>query len=137
TATALIYTLSLHDALPICEESVQSILSSDKQFGWTSNHAGFSSEQTPNSIPVYCKQGRTRQIKFIDRAEVTKSPELLKYWKLLVPKAASEGGRILPDTVLGQPWIAESDSACTQTFLFFMFDTKSEVESFESYYKTK
>lgn len=119
------------------ETSVQTILSSDKQFGWTSNFAGLSTLQSDDSVPVYCYQDRKRQIKYISRSEVTKSPELLPYWKLLVPKAASDGGRTIPDVVLGKPWIAEAGSACTQTFLFFRFNSEAETESFESYYKTR
>jgi len=33
--------------------------------------------------------------------------------------------------------IAQSPSVCTQSFLFFYADTKEEVHSIESYYKTR
>lgn len=39
--------------------------------------------------------------------------------------------------MLGKPWLADAGSACTQSFLFFMFDTKKESESFQSYYATR
>lgn len=120
------------------ERSVQTILSVDKEFGWTSNFNGLSKTPTKNDdVPVYCIQERQRQVKYIKRSEVTKSRDLLPYWKVMVPKAASDGGKTLPDIVLGKPWIAVNDSACTQSFLFFRLNTEEECKSFESYYRTR
>lgn len=119
------------------EESVQNILSVDKQFGWTSNFSGLSITMNEDSIPVYCIQNNQRQVKFIPINKVTKSKELIDRWKLLVPKAASDGGKKIPDIVLGKPIIASSGTACTQSYLFFMFDSKEEAEFFETYYKSR
>lgn len=127
----------LRKVLSFKEPSVKTILSVDKQFGWTSNYQGLSATRGDDSVPVYCNQEKKRQIKYIDRTKVVKSPELLKYWKVMVPKAASDGGKTIPDVVLGKPWQAEAGSACTQSFLFFMFDSKSEAEYFETYYRTR
>ncbi|MCD4549185.1 Eco57I restriction-modification methylase domain-containing protein [Schaalia sp. lx-260] len=127
----------LRKVLTASEESIQNILSVDKEFGWTSNFKGLSKTRTHTSVPVYCIQERMRQIKYIDRAEVCKSEHLLSYWKVLIPEAASDGGQRLPDIVLGKPWIAPSGSACTQSFLFFYVDTEAEARSIESYYRTR
>lgn len=118
-------------------KSVQEILSVDKQFGWTSNFKGLTTSKSNDSVPVYCIQNSKRQIKYIPQSEVKKSADLLPYWKLLVPKAASDGGKSLPDIVLGKPWQAPPNSACTQSFLFFMFNTEDELRSFESYYRSR
>ncbi|MDO5722140.1 MAG: Eco57I restriction-modification methylase domain-containing protein [Actinomycetaceae bacterium] len=119
------------------EESVQSILSVDKQFGWTSNFKGLHTSPHGDSVPVYCIQEKRRQVKFIQRSEVKKSADLLPFWKLMVPKAASDGGKTIPDIVLGKPWLASAGSACTQSFLFFMFNSELEAKNFESYYRTR
>lgn len=127
----------LRKVLAFDEPSVKEILSVDKQFGWTSNYKGLTETAHDGSVPVYCVQEKKRQIKYTDRSNVRKSPELLKFWKVLVPEAASDGGKTLPDLVLGKPWLAEPGSACTQSFLFFMFDSEDEAQSFETYYRTR
>ena len=55
----------------------------------------------------------------------------------MVPKAGSDGGQKLPDVVLGQPWVAEPPSICTQSFLFVCTDSRKQAESVESYYRTR
>ena len=55
----------------------------------------------------------------------------------MVPKAGSDGGQRLPDIVLGQPWIAEPPSICTQSFLFICIDSQAQAESVASYYRTR
>lgn len=119
------------------EPSIQQILSVDKEFGWTSNFKGLEARPSANSVPVYCIEERRRKIKYIDREKITKSTHLLPYWKVMVPEAASDGGKTLPDIVLGKPWIAESGSACTQSFLFFWLDSEEEAKSLASYYRTR
>lgn len=127
----------LRKVLALKETSIQDILSVDKEFGWTSNFKGLSKSPTDTSVPVCCIQERKRQVKYIDRKNVTKSAHLLPYWKVLVPEAASDGGQKLPDIVLGKPWIAPAGSACTQSFLFFFVNTEEEARSLASYYRTR
>jgi site-specific DNA-methyltransferase (adenine-specific) len=62
---------------------------------------------------------------------------LINTWKLLVPKAGSDGGQKIPDTVLGKPLIAPSPSVCTQSYLFFYAPNEDEVQSIQSYYTTR
>lgn len=127
----------LRKVLSFNEPNVQGILSVDKQFGWTSNYTGLSDSPKTGSVPVYCIHNKKRQIRFIEQSKIEKSADLLHYWKLMTPKAASDGGKTIPNDVLGKPWLAESGSACTQSFLFFMFTSQSEALSFESYYRTR
>jgi site-specific DNA-methyltransferase (adenine-specific) len=56
---------------------------------------------------------------------------------VLCPKAGSDGGQRIPDSVLGKPWIASPGSACTQTFIAFWVDTEEEANSLQSYVTTK
>lgn len=127
----------LRKVLKFSEESITSILSVDKEFGWTSNFKGLRKISNEGDVPVYCIQERKRQIKYISRSEVSKSSHLLPYWKVLVPEAASDGGATIPNFVLGKPWIAPPESACTQSFLFFWSDSEEQAKSITSYYQTK
>lgn len=56
---------------------------------------------------------------------------------MLVPKAGSDGGQKIPDSVLGKPWISQPPSAATQTFLCFYVANLKEAQSLESYYRSK
>lgn len=113
------------------------MLSVDKEFGWTSNFDGFHTKQLPDDIPLhYGRQGK-RLVGFIDRSEVKKSQNLIDTWKVMIPKAGSDGGQKLPDVVLGRPFIASSPSVCTQTYLFFSLESETAAISMESYLKTR
>jgi site-specific DNA-methyltransferase (adenine-specific) len=119
------------------EESITDMLSVDKEFGWTSNFEGFHPKQLKNDVPLhYGRQGK-RLIGYINRAEINKSAHLVDKWKVMIPKAGSDGGQRLPDVVLGKPFIAPSPSVCTQTYIFFYVDTEKEAQSVESYLKTR
>jgi site-specific DNA-methyltransferase (adenine-specific) len=71
------------------------------------------------------------------RKKIEKNPDLVDQWKVLVPKAGSDGGQKIPDSVLGKPWISSPGSVCTGTFLAIPCASQSEAESIRSYYCTK
>ena len=119
------------------ETSIIGNLSVDKEFGWTSNFSGFHQIKKEVDIPLYYITKGKRSIGWINREKVTKSENLIDKWKLLIPKAGSDGGKKIPDIVLGKPLIAPSPSVCTQSFLFFYTDNKIQIENIESYYRTK
>jgi site-specific DNA-methyltransferase (adenine-specific) len=56
---------------------------------------------------------------------------------VLVPKAGSDGGQKIPDSVLGKPWLAPPPSVATQSFLAFFAPSEQQARSIESYYRTK
>jgi site-specific DNA-methyltransferase (adenine-specific) len=121
------------------EESVNSILARDKEFGWTSNFDGFRESERPGDIPLYYIRAMKRSRGFVARSDVPKSQHLIDTWKLLVPKVGSgrERERTGVDLVLGPPMTASSPSVCTQSFLFFYVDSLEQVESLKSYYSTR
>ena len=121
------------------EESVNSILARDKEFGWTSNFDGFHKKQRNGDLPLYYIRTMKRAVGYIARKEVLKSAHLIDTWKLLVPKVGSgrERERSGVDLVLGPSLIAPAPSVCTQSFLFFFVSTRKEIESLQSYYKTR
>ena len=126
----------LHKIQGLGEESITSILSADKEFGWTSNFSGFSALKRSGDVPIYYNRQGKRLVGYISRGEVVKSAQLIDTWKTMVPSAGS-GGAALPDIVLGRPFIAPSPSVCTQTYLFFAVSSESEAKSVESYLTTK
>lgn len=119
------------------EQSIINILSVDKQFGWTSNFNGFHNNQNSGDVPIYYIRKTKRNIGWIERSSVEKSPEFIDTWKVLIPQAGSDGGQKLPDSVLGQPLLAPSPSVCTQSYLFFHVSSKAAAESVESYLRTR
>jgi site-specific DNA-methyltransferase (adenine-specific) len=119
------------------EESVNTILARDKEFGWTSNFDGFEDTELPGTVPIFYIRKSKRNIGYIQRASVTKSVHLIDRWKLLVPKAGSDGGQKIPDSVLGKPKLVPSPSVCTQSFLFFYVGSQEAAISLQSYYITR
>lgn len=118
------------------EKSITSILSVDKEFGWTSNFTGFHNTERPGDLPLHYTRPGKRSIGYIARSDVTKSVQFIDTWKVMVPAAFGERGA-RPARVLGRPYIASSPSVCTQSFLFFYVNNQSEAESLQSYLYTK
>lgn len=126
----------LQKVLSASEASITEILSVDKEFGWTSNFAGFHEKRGPNDVPLHYNRSGKRLIGWINRREIVKSPHLIDTWKVMVPQAYGERGS-LPATVLGPSFVAESPSVCTQTYLFFYVDSKKKAISLNSYLRTR
>lgn len=119
------------------EQSIINILSVDKEFGWTSNFNDFSNKKKDGDIPLHFIKKGKRDIGWISRDNITKSTHLIDTWKVLVPKAGSDGGQKIPDSVLGKPLVASSPSVCTQSFLFFFVKSHNEALNVNTYYQTK
>jgi hypothetical protein len=118
-------------------DSITSILSVDKEFGWTSNFDEFEKNKVDGYIPLHYITKGNRLIGWIDRKDITKSPHLIDTYKVLIPKAGSDGGKKIPDVVLGKPLLADNPSVCTQSYLFFYVDSKEESINIEKYLKSK
>lgn len=126
----------LHKVLKRKEDSINTILARDKEFGWTSNFSGFHETERPGDLPLYFIRKMKRGVGYIDRASVTKSTHLIDFWKVLVPQAFN-GGDAVPHQILGKPLISPSPSVCTQSFLFFYVHSEDAAKSIQSYYATR
>lgn len=126
----------LHKVKQKQEASITTMLSVDKEFGWTSNFDGFHGIKGTGDVSIHYIRTMQRGVGYIARTSVTKSEHLIDTWKVLVPKAFN-GGDNLPHQILGKPLIASSPSVCTQSFLFFYVDSKDEAKSVQSYYCTR
>jgi site-specific DNA-methyltransferase (adenine-specific) len=127
----------LRKVLKVNEPSVNTILARDKEFGLTSNFDEFHENSGPEDLPLhYIRKGK-RGVGYVNRGKVTKSGHLIDTWKVLLPKAGSDGGQRIPDMVLGKSLIASSPSVCTQSFLFFSLRSEEQARNLVSYYQTR
>ncbi len=119
------------------EQPITGILTADTPFGIATNFDGFHDKKKSGDVALYCVRSGKRQIGFVPRSTIAKNATLIDKWKVLVPKAGSDGGQKIPDSVLGKPWLSPPPSVATQTFLAFWVASKDEARSIESYYRTK
>ncbi|GGZ86397.1 Eco57I restriction-modification methylase domain-containing protein [Novosphingobium arvoryzae] len=119
------------------EPSIIEILTGDTPFGIATNFEDYRKAQSHADVELHLvKQGK-RSVGYIERSTVKKNAHLIDLWKVLAPKAGSDGGQKIPDVVLGKPMIVAPNSICTQTFVAFWVETESEAKSLYSYYGTK
>lgn len=126
----------LKKVLARAEASITSILSADKEFGWTSNFTGFHAKQKSGDVAFHYNRSGKRLIGWIARKDVTKSRQFIDTWKVMVPAAYGERGA-RPAKILGPPFIASSPSVCTQTYLFFYVNNNIQAKSIASYLETR
>jgi site-specific DNA-methyltransferase (adenine-specific) len=127
----------LNKVLSRKEPSVSDVLTGVEPFKWASNFADYREKPKKGDIPLYYAQRGKRGIGYVSTNQVEKSHHLINTWKVLMPKAGSDGGQKIPDVVLGKPWIAPSPSVCTGTFIFYHVASQAEAKSVQSYYTTK
>jgi site-specific DNA-methyltransferase (adenine-specific) len=119
------------------EPSLADVLSARTAFGVVSNFAGYFDKPGKGRVRYYATSPKGRVEAWIDRAQASNNVGAIDSWKAMIPKAGSDGGQKIPDVVLGKPWVAQSPSICTQSFLFVTLANESSAESVASYYRTK
>jgi site-specific DNA-methyltransferase (adenine-specific) len=119
------------------EESLSSKISARTAFGLYSNFKEYREKAKPGDLKYYATGPTGRITGWVSRDMVLTNHEKVDKWKALIPKAGSDGGQKIPDSVLGKPWVAERPSVCSQSFLFVDTDTQEEALNIASYYRTK
>lgn len=119
------------------EKPLTEILAVDKEFGMTSNFGGYSDKRIRGGVELHFNRSGKRLVGWMKHSDIPKSEALIDTWKVLIPKAGSDGGQRLPDSVLGTPFVAPPPSACTQTYLFVFVDSEMEAASVESYVRSR
>jgi site-specific DNA-methyltransferase (adenine-specific) len=127
----------LRKVLKFGEQPITGSLTADTPFGIATNFDGFHEKKKAGDVALYYVRSGKRKIGFVPRSTITKNASLIDMWKVLVPKAGSDGGQKIPDSVLGKPWLGAPPSVATQTFLAFYVASEQEAQSIESYYRTK
>jgi hypothetical protein len=126
-----------NDAIPILhkirarnEPTFDSIVSTKKPFGFTTNYSG---SKTPFAGAV--KLYGNRRIEYVNRGDITRRLDSVDEHKLIVPKAVGTGDS---KTDIIKPLYCEPNSCCTETYLLVgPFRSKSECENVLSYVNTK
>ena len=119
------------------EQAITNILTADTPFGIPTNYQKYHTEQKDGDVALYMVREGKRSIVYVPRQVITKNTQLIEKWKVLIPKAGSDGGQKIPDAVLGKPWISAPPAVCTQSFLAFWVNSEEEAISLASYYRTK
>ena len=127
----------LRKVLKAGEQPITGILTADTPFGIATNFDVFHDKKKSGDVALHYVRSGKRDIGFVPRSTITKNATLVDKWKVLVPKAGSDGGQKIPDSVLGKPWMSPPPSVATQTFLAFWVASEDEARSIESYYRTK
>ena len=121
--------------------NMSSVISNDTPFGIPSNpHTSKKNPYTVSSfqtdefdLPLYIKN-KKREIEYVRRSDIKKNTQAIDRVKVFIPGAAGTGQDSM---ILGKPWLAQSPSVCTQTFIYADFDNETQAKNFISYYKTK
>lgn len=121
---------------------LDSLTSTRDPFGpaLSSNLRAFRAEEDRLTADIKChiSQGGKRRLVFIDPKLVTKNSTLVDVWKVLIPKAGSDGGQKLPDVVIGKPLVAEPGEVCSMTYLVVgPVGDSLQAENLKSYLETK
>ena len=127
----------LRKILKAGEQSITNILTADTPFGIATNFDGHHNKKRTGDVDLHYVRSGKRAVGFVARNSISKNVSLIDKWKVLAPKAGSDGGQKIPDSVLGKPWLSPPPSVATQTFLAFCLESESEARSLESYYRTK
>ncbi len=145
------YEIFVRDAraLPILEKvlnrtepSFADLVSTRDPFGPTlsSNFSGYrkNDKKQPGDLKLHMVIRGERVEKWVAPDAVTRNHALIRKWKLLVPKAGSDGGQKIPDVVLGRSFVSGPSSVCSPTYLVVgPFESKVEAESAETYVRTR
>jgi site-specific DNA-methyltransferase (adenine-specific) len=118
------------------EPPLSDIMSARTAFGVVSNFKGYRKSPAPGDVHYYATSPTGRLKAWIARSAATQNIEAIDRWKAMITKAYGAGEGI-PHQILGQPWIAEPPSICTQSFLFVCVDSREQAESVTSYYRTR
>lgn len=110
------------------EEKVSAI----NPFNLATNFNSFDKE-SETTVKIFRRGG----ISYLEPLKITKNKELLKSYKLLLPKAC-DGSGTYPISVIPKPILAGPGTACTMTYICVgNFKTKKEALGLSKYLETK
>lgn len=114
------------------EPSMKEIVSISKPFGLRTNFIG-KTKPNKNAIKLYQNGG----IGYVDKTEITTGTEVISKYKVFIPPLGS-GSDSFPHPILGKPFLAEPNTACTETYIYIgTFDNPTEALNLISYIMTK
>jgi site-specific DNA-methyltransferase (adenine-specific) len=127
----------LHKVQAKAERSITEILTGDTPFGIATNFDDYRDAAKAGDVALHLVKSGKRLVGYMPRADIKKNTHLIDSWKVLTPKAGSDGGQKIPDVVLGKTMVVAPGSVCTQTFIAFWVSSEAQAKSLQSYYCTK
>ena len=136
-------------ALPILEKVLQkkdtsfsTLVSSVRPFGneLRSNFKGFrtADKSLDGDLKLFMNESSKRVQRWVSSDLVENNKDMVKKWKIFVPKAGSDGGQRIPDVVLGPAFVGGPNTICTETYLAIgPFSTKREAEFCLEFMRTR
>ncbi len=128
-----------NEAIPILEKvrrwnepSFKSLVSARKPFGFPTNYKG-KPQPFDGAVKLYQNGG----VGYVHQSKITSNIEIIDKWKVFIPPLGS-GSDSFPHPILGQPFLGEPGSACTETYLYIgPFADKRTAENVISYITTR
>jgi site-specific DNA-methyltransferase (adenine-specific) len=119
------------------EKTMDALVSGDTPFGLATNFGDYDKKQGKNTLQLFMTIKQKREVVWVKENFIAKNRQLIRTWKLLIPKAYGERGAI-PANVLGPSIVAPPDSVCSQTYLVIgPFPTRRQARSVQSYLWTR
>lgn len=116
----------------ISKDTIENRVSSRKPFGLPTTFKG-KSNAFNNAVFLYQNGGTG----YIGKNEIVVNTNLISKYKVLIPRAGS-GSDSFPHPILGKPFVAKPDSACTETYIVVdSFDDEKSALNLVSYIKTR
>lgn len=115
------------------ESSFVSLVSSRKPFGFESSFRNYSQKSSSKRIKIYAN----KEIGYVERKLIRQNLEWVEKNKILISEAYGAGEEF-PHKIINKPFISESGSCCTETYLVIgPFESKKKCENVISYIRTK
>jgi len=122
----------LHKVRAINETSIKDLVSVRKPFGLPTNYLG-KPEPFPGAVKLYQNGG----VGWVSQDEISTGHDVISKYKVFIPRLGS-GSDSFPHPILGQPFLGEPDSVCTETYLYIgPFPNETVAKNVISYVKTR
>lgn len=123
----------IHKVRKLGEPTIKDIVSARKPFGLDTTFKGNTNASPENNIKIYQNGG----IGFVNESVILKNANWIKGYKVFIPRASS-GSDNFPHPVLGQPFLGEPNSCCSETYMVIgQFDNAVEPNNLIKYIRTK
>lgn len=114
------------------EKSLKNRVSARKPFGLETTFKG-NKNNFKDSITLYQNGGTA----YVKETDIKTNHSIIKYFKTLIPPLGS-GSDSFPHPILGRPFVADPNSACTETYLVAgVFPTKDQAQNLAEYLATR
>jgi site-specific DNA-methyltransferase (adenine-specific) len=115
------------------EDSFETIVSSRKPFGFSTDFDDFSKEYHPEAVKIYANKA----VGYIKRSQIHRNREWISKYKIYISKAYGAGEEY-PHQIINILKLGEPNSCCTETYLVVgPFDSRKIAENAISYMRTK